>query len=79
MSVPELVPDNLVLCGGSGADLEYGWLVSGEPDHYDVVTVKSLLMISCTNSMMPSAKGEAVTPVRVAISDLWQRTFERPK
>jgi len=32
MSVPELVPDTLVLCGGSGADLEYGWLVSGEPD-----------------------------------------------
>jgi hypothetical protein len=32
MSVPELVPDILVVCGGSGADLEYGWLVSGEPD-----------------------------------------------
>ena len=55
MSVPDLVPDNLVLCGGSGADLEYGWLVPGEPDHYDVATVKSWLMISCTNSMMPSA------------------------
>ena len=32
MSVPELVPDILVVCGGPGADLEYGWLVSGEPD-----------------------------------------------
>jgi hypothetical protein len=32
ISVPELVPDTLMLCGGAGADLEYGCLVSGEPD-----------------------------------------------
>jgi hypothetical protein len=25
MSVPELVPDTLILCGGLAADLEYGW------------------------------------------------------
>jgi hypothetical protein len=32
MSVPDRVPETFVLCSGSGAELEHGWLVTGEPD-----------------------------------------------